>query len=272
MDKKWEILRKKWMGNDNVLFNILDGIKYRETVLIRLPTETRKTTTIRCIKANALKFLAQNFERFNYYHHPYNLYSSLAQFPNLPSMSFNVKVRRQQMDEFNEHYESYIKGYDFLFDIDNEDLKLAYAQMYKLKTMLSEFRVPYTVTFSGGKGFHVRVAYEDFPKYLTEMSYPELSATLKRCAENVNIIHNLNSIDLAIFDLRRIAKAPYSVVYPYYTIALPLSDEQIDNFSLEMVSLPYQLARTKELYKRGTLKRKGTPDGVEAFVRRYTEL
>lgn len=274
VDPGFEALRKKFYQQDNVLFNILDGIKFRETALIRQPTEDLPTSTIRCIKANALRFLAMNFERFRFLRYPFNMYSSVAQFPNMPMMSFNRDQRRRDMDAFNAHYVDYITAYDFLIDIDNTDLTIAYAQAYKCKRIFDTAKVPYTLTFSGNKGFHIRIAYEDFPDWLRQMPPKDLIFALKRFVENFRTVNALYSIDLSIFDLRRIAKVPYSIVYPYYFIALPLSDEQMDNFTLKICSMPYWLTseNIKKLYKRGLLKRPGTPEAFGEMVKRYSDL
>lgn len=265
MDEDFEKLRRQWYKDENVLFNIIDHQKYRETVFIR------KGVAHRCIKANAIKYLVANFSRYHFNEEPFNIYGSLAKFPDLPMFSFNRIQKKQQMNQFNVSFPKYMTTYDFLMDIDNEDLKLAYSTAFKVKRVLDSKKIPYYLIFSGKKGFHFRVDYEDFPQEMKVIKFPELAQKLKRFAENFRAINNLPDIDTSIFDLRRIAKTPYSVVYPYYLVAMPLTDEKFEDFKLSEMSLPYLIERTTELFKRGVLKRKGEPDNFSRLIKEYTE-
>lgn len=273
-DDRFEALRKQYYMSDNVLFSIIDCIKFRECAFIRLETAQRKPVTIRCVKANATHYLRKNFERFDFLTNPFNLYSSLAKFPNMPMFSFNPKIRRDQQDQFNDTFIDYMQSYDFLFDIDNDDLQVAYATAYKVKSIFDAEKIPYSLTFSGNKGWHIRVEYEDFSPELQALPKDELCWTLKRFAENFRSINALPSIDLSIFDLRRIAKTPYSVVYPNYLIALPLSDEDMDNFSLQQCSIVHWLKpeNMAKLFRRGKMKRDGKPEAFGNMVERYLKI
>jgi hypothetical protein len=272
--EKFEELRKQWYMMDDVAFNIIEGMKFREGTFIRLATEKLPTSTIRCIKANAVRYLRMNFERFRFYNHPYNLYASVAKFPNMPMLSFNREKRREEQDQFNAEYLKYMTEYDFLMDIDNTDLRIAYATAYKAKEVFASANIPYTLTFSGNKGFHIRVAYNDFGAELKNLPFTDLITVLKEFAENFRTVNALYSIDTTIFDLRRIAKIPYSIVYPNYFVALPLSDEDMDNFSLPNCSMVYWMKpeNMKRLYKRGTLRREGDPEAFGELVSKYSRL
>ncbi len=266
MNEEFERLRRQWYENDDILFNLLDYTKYRETIFLR------KGCVIRCIKANAVRYLNKNFARYHFFDEPYNLYSSLAIIPNMPRFSFALQEKRQQMDKFNEEFEDYVTGYDLLFDIDNPDLRLAYSTAFKLKAVLDSYHIPYWLIFSGTKGFHFRIDFADFPKWLQIKPVHELVEIFKQFAENVQNELNLPDLDTSIFDIRRIAKVPYSVVYPYYFVALPLSDEQFENFKLKYVTLPYLLNESGlNFHKRGVLKRTGNPDAFGNFVRAYVK-
>jgi hypothetical protein len=252
-DPKFEELRKQYYNSENVMFQLCEGLKYREGVFIRLPTERLKHTTIRCCKMWAVRFIRMNFERYRFQKHPYNVYASVAKYPNMPMLSFNNDRRREEMDDFNKSYWSLMEAYDFLLDIDNADLRIAYATAYKTKQLFASANIPFTLMFSGNKGFHIRVTFEDFPQDMQALPKPELIDILKRFAQNFKAVNGLHSIDLSIFDGRRIAKTCYSVVYPNYLIALPLSDEEMDNFTLEYCSIVHWLKpeNMSKLYRRG---------------------
>lgn len=269
VDEQFERLKKLWYSHYNVKFELVRNLMYREAVFIKI---AEKSAVIRCMKINATPYLDANIKRFKFNEETMNLYGSLGHFPNLPMFSFNMKDKRIQQDDFNKKFLDYMKGFDLLIDIDNEDLQLAYASAVKVKKIFDEYNVPLWLQYSGSKGFHCRIDYIDLPKYMKDMSWVELSEYYKRFAENLRMIEGIPDIDLSVFDLRRIAKTPYSVVYPYYFIALPLSDEEFNNFNLEMVSLPYNLNRIEKIRKRGLLKRKGTSEGILQMFKKYCEV
>jgi len=262
MDEEFESMRKLWYKNENILFNIIESTKYRETAFLG-------EYCVRCMKVNAVRYLQKNFDRNRFFQKPFMIYFSLSKFPNIPMFSFNQQERREQQDEFNTNYLKFITGYDFLFDFDNPNLMLSYSTTYKVKKIFDERKIPYSLIFSGSKGFHIRVHYEDMCDELKSMSFPDLCLLFKTFAENFKLKEKLFDIDLGIFDLRRIAKVPYSIAYPFYFVALPLTDEQFENFSLKQVSLPYLLERTDKLYKRGILKRDGVKGNFKKLIDEY---
>lgn len=263
LDPRFERLRKEWYQTPNVLFNIIDRLKYREAVFLR------KGTVHRCLKINKTDYFHSNAKRYHFYEEPMNLYGSLAHYPNMPMFSHNLKEKREEMDRFNEEYLDYMKGYDFLMDIDNVDIEHAYWTFKQVKKIFDEHKVIYWAQNSGKKGFHIRIDYEDFSPQLKSLSFTELAARFKKFAENFKMINGFDDIDTSIFDLRRIAKTPYSIVYPYYFVAMPLSDEQAENFKLVEYSLPYLISNTHKLFKRGVLKRTGTPQGFDKLLDEY---
>lgn len=263
LDDRFERLRKIWYSSPNVLFNIIDNLKYREAVFLR------KGTVHRCLKINKTDYFHSNAERYHFYNEPMNLYGSLAHYPQLPMFSHNIVEKRKEMDDFNDNFVGYMTKYDFLMDIDNEDLELAYGSLIEIKKIFDDYKVPYFVVFSGKKGFHIRVDYDDFDDELKGLSFDHLAFRLKTFSEKFKLINGFDDIDTSIYDLRRIAKTPYSVVFPYYFVALPLSDEQIKKFKLEWVTLPYLLNKVSNLYKRGNLKRAGTKEAFGKLVNDY---
>lgn len=266
MTGRFERMRRFWYHQPEILFNMVHQLKYRETVFIR------DGCVHRCIKANAVKFLEMNFERYHFHDEPFNVYSSLAWFPDMPMFSFNRQEKREQMDEFNQNFEGYINKYDFLMDIDNPKITQALKTFRLAKRKFDKAKVPYWCLFSGTKGFHIRVDWDDFPKRLKEMPAQELADLFKKFSENFSAINGLDDIDYSIYDLRRISKTPYSIVYPYYFIAMPLTGRQIADFDLKEMSLPYNMTRVHNFNRRGVLKRDGTAEGFDKLIKKYTEV
>ena len=267
MDKEFEKLKSEWYRNDDVMFNIIDRMKYREGVFLR------KNLVHRCLKINKIDYFFKNATRYHFFtKEPFNLYSSLAHYPNLPMFSFNIAEKRKQMDEFNIAFPQYMTGYDFLIDIDNEDLDLAYSSAYKVKQILDRRKIIYWCCFSGKKGWHFRVDFQDFPQEMKELEFSTLAKKFKLFAENLKDIENIPDIDTTIFDLRRIAKTPYSVVYPDYLVALPLTDIQFKDFNIKEMTLRWQLDNDDKLHRRGVIKRAGKKENFMKLINDYTRL
>jgi hypothetical protein len=76
-------------------------------------------------------------------------------------------------------------------------------------------------------------------------------------------IDGITSLDDSIFDSRRVLKLPYS--FCLGNIVLPLDDEQIENFSIELVK-PENVLSTMQIKDRGLLERHSdqTPEQARA--------
>lgn len=264
-----EKLRIKWYHSTYVIFELVNALKYRETVFMA----TNKKLTHRCLKINAVKFLNMNFDRYDFFNTAYmfNIYQSVARFPDMPMFSFNPETKREEQALFNVEFKRYIKAYDFFVDIDNKDLDQAYTSATKLKALFDDYKIPYTCNWSGSKGFHFKILYEDLPDKLKSLSWDELVHLFSVLAYELKIYSSVNDIDMRVYDLRRLQKAPYSVVYPYYYVVLPLSDEQFKHFKLEMVTLPVLMEDLGSIKKRGLLVRDGDPDNFLTLIKSLAE-
>lgn len=272
MDIEFEKLRKRWYQEENVIFNIQSNLKYKETCFYRPPSINKNSVMNRPLKCNAVTYIYQNMERYHFFEEPMNIYHSLAHLPNLPMMAFSIPKKEKQMEEFNSKFYSYVTGWDFLIDVDNKDLTLSYSTSTKIKDILDKFGVPYTLRFSGKKGFHFVIEYQDIPTELRELGFNNMVEKIKQFAINMKEKEKLFDWDLSVIELRRICKTPYSVVYPHYLVALPLSDNQFENFKIRDMSLPILLEQVDKLYLRGNLKRKGSPDGFYKLIVKYLNI
>lgn len=265
MDKQHlETMKKQWYNTDAIAFEMIKCMKHRESVFIA----TNRRMTHRMLKINAVRYLYKNFEKYEMYSsdNEYNIYNSVAHFPELPMASWKWSEKQEQMAKFNANFLDYMTGYDFFLDLDNPDIKKVHEATTEVKTFFDFFEVPYYLIFSGKKGFHICVDFEDFPSKLKQMNYNRLARLFKIFAYELKLIYNIDEIDTSIFDLRRIKKVPYSVVYPDYNIALPLSDEEFDNFKIEDVSIKNLLPKAQSFKKRGLLKRKGNPKNLLKLI------
>ena len=258
--KEFEDMTEKWYATESIAYEMINTMKLRESVFIA----TNRRATQRCLKINAVRFLFMNFKRYKAFEddYQYNIYHSVSHFPNLPMFSFKWDDKKEQMAKFNLEYETLMTGYDFFLDLDNENLELVYSSTKVAKELFDKFKIIYNLVFSGKKGFHINVEYKDLPKAFMQIEYKKLARLFKLFAYELKICKNIRDIDTSIFDLRRIKKVPYSVVYPYYNIALPLSNEQFDNFSFKEMNIANWIDRTNEIKQRGLLTRVGSPENL----------
>lgn len=262
-------LRQKWYSSPFVLFQIVQSLKGREGSFLedktKSPLFTKKATAVRGIKAHNSEFLLKNFDAYNFYEKPYNIYFSLATFEGMPMMSFAPEERRKQSKEFFNKggFSLAWVGYDFVLDLDNDDFKVAHEDAKKLKKILDEYGLPYSVKFSGSRGFHFFISDKNiFPQNL-KLSEKVLLA--EKMATNLREIENIKSIDLVIYQPQRILKVPYSL--EGYNVALPLNDQQFDNFKIEDVRVD-QVLKNVKIMNRGLLERPKKKDPVE-FIKMY---
>jgi intein/homing endonuclease len=124
---------------------------------------------------------------------------------------------------------------------------------------------------SGTKGFHLVIPFENLPPQLKSLPLPEMCAIIKQLAYELKIYWGLKDLDMKIYDLRRIWKTPYSVVYPYYYVAMPLSDEQFEHFRLEDVWLPNLIDKADSVRDRGLMTRERPAENLMKFIRHVAE-
>jgi len=264
-----EKLKRLWYNTDSIAFEIINAIKYRETAFI--PVNKQTNIANRYLKINAVRYLSKNFFRFGFFetNKLYNLYNTISVLPNMPMFSFKPEEKKLEQKEFSENFEKYITKYDLFFDIDmeeGEDFNLVYSSTYRLKKLLDDYKIKYSLFFSGNKGFHLKVYYDDFPEQFKKISFDKLAYLFKTFAFTLKRFYKIPNLDLKIFDLKRLSKTAYSVVYPYYYVALPLTDEQFDNFSFNEVFLPNLIDKTDSMRQRGLLIRAGEPENLLSLM------
>jgi len=279
--EKLEMLRKQWYMDKNVIHNIIDALKFREGAFLQLREEGRDFM-MRYLKINHSDYFYKNAQRYRFFECRMNLYNTLAKLPNMPMFSFSKVQKDKDTKEYGEgQYHKDITSFDFMIDIDSsfgkentdlEPLQFAHHETMEIKKIFDDYDIPYWLKFSGQKGFHVMVDSTDYPEEFKKMSIPDLAELFKKVVHNFKMVNDFRFIDEGVFDTKRLSKTAYSVTYPFYFVAYPLTDEELKTFSLKMVSLPYLITKTKDLFQRRTCKRKGNPDGFLKFIKDYENL
>jgi hypothetical protein len=227
---------------------------------------------VKCLQDRELAFIEKNMQkptyRYNIAHHhshlialmehfgilekseQYNLYHSLALLKDIPLMSFAPGLRIKQQEALKDSFSEHCVGWDWGIDIDSEKgtLEDAYDSLKGLKRELDKRKVPYHVKFSGARGFHVVIPSEYLPK--TE-DYTERVKVCGTITDNLKAAYNY-CFDTRVYDIKRLWKLPYS--WDRGHIALPLTDQQIDHWTLD-TCLPENVLYQTKIFNRGLLLR-----------------
>lgn len=252
-DKTIDPFREFWYSQKAALYEIAKQCQYREVIFL---DKSHVSMPVRCIFLYKHEHLLNHFREFHFDQRAYNIYISCARFRNTPIFSFNFAERRQQMNEFSgfgcePSYPKHWAGYDFFMDFDSDkplDILPAWQDCQKAKDMLDHYQVPYIVTFSGKKGFHLRIPYEYLPQSL-ELG---IVTFCKILGESIHEKLDLKTLDIGVFDERRILKVPYS--YDEGNVCLPLTDHQFDNFDIREMKAKNVISDLK-IFNRGNLMR-----------------
>jgi hypothetical protein len=238
--------RKSWYQTF-VILEMVKCLQHHETAFITAKEEKKSRLNIRYLFSERMDYLNMHFKATNFFNRNLNIYKSLASFlPNkIPIFSYNLGKRLEEpaYKDFNENYQKYCENYSFLIDFDCKEY-INYADALKdakkIKEILDEFNLPFSLCASSFKGFHFHIEGRFFPKDNRKDWLKKRLMLFQEIAYNLQGIYNIKGIDLSIFDAKRIHALPYSMKGDG-AVVLPLSDEQFNNFKPEMVSSDYVL-------------------------------
>jgi len=250
---------KNYYGNVEISNNIINAMRFRANAFLNVTNDFK--FNVHNIVVNSTDHILKNMYRFYFYERRYNLYSSVARYDfsrlnsehKIPPFSFNLEKRKKQGELFNKINDEYVFGYDFVLDFDvKESYEKTYNDVKLIKNQYDVYGVPYILRFTGS-GFHIIVPYKYLPDW-DIVSYPD---KLRKIALSLKNIYDINSLDLGIYDLRRVIKTAYSVDMKTGYVCLPLSDIEFERFNPEYAR-PSNIIRMPDLYFRNSLIRQGT--------------
>jgi len=256
-----DISRQEYYKNIDLRFEIIHQLKHRETMFIPFDSNNNAKPPIRWLNASCLKFLDKHFERYGFLDEKMNIYNSLATYKDFPMFSYNWRIKSQEQEIWLKEFIHHIEKYDCFIETDCKKIDIAKSDILKVKKFLDEHKVRYSIKFSGSKGFHIIIEYDDFsfiplPIFVDDESKPDYVKLFKLINLRLKTMLGADTIDTSISDIKRVCKTAYTWDVKSGLIAYPLTDAQLDNFSTVMV-MPRNVIRYNN-HKRGLLWRNHT--------------
>lgn len=151
-------------------------------------------------------------------------------------------------------------GWDFIIDIDSENIDISKVVARNIIELIEEYGIEkYYIKYSGGKGFHIAIPWEIFPKEIeierkdefineeTRKLFPDLARDLALYISNkiedkllkeLNYKFNLNlNSPYEIVEIDTVAIAPRHLIRMLYSInektgrlSIPLEEKDIEKF------------------------------------------
>lgn len=250
--------------NSYVQVNLVQSAKFRETAFLNFDNLPNGRNII----VRDVMELLKNMKYYHFFSRKYNIYSSVARFDfakmrrdtGFPPFSFHPKIRATQRTQFNEIAKDYIIAYDLVldFDIKNDNFDECYSDVSLVKNQFDIKKIPYILKFSGN-GFHIIIPN----KYLPERT--DKPKFCKDFASEISQIYDLSTLDLSIFDARRVIKTPYSLDVKTGYVCFPLSNREFDTFSKDMC-LPDNVMASNIFLKNSGI-REGLSDAFRNYIK-----
>jgi hypothetical protein len=255
--------RNTWYDHaiDSVAANLAD----RETVMLGTSNDG-SGFTVRCIKAYRRDFLENNMRAMHFMERMLNLYHSVAKVRDMPMFSYNMHERMQQQRLFSDNFDdAHWHDYELFIDCDLDKaatIERGWREAWLIVQLFRDYGIPYQLIASSSKGVHIVVDGKHF-----KGSPKEKLIHHKRFVGSIKELWDMQSVDMNVYDPRRIRKAPYSYDVNTGAIALPLTDD-------EFASLPESRdiltpSRAVECLGRGLLER---PKDRDKWRSLYEEL
>ena len=230
----WEIA-KMWYGRGVVKYNLLPQFWQREqSVRIRRKHKDgihwKRNMYMGTLKG--FDYLMKRWGLIDHSTDGFELYSSVGEIHNDDFMS----MKRPDDAFFDNHY--------YFFDLDGNTLVHAYKDAMKLHDLFAEYGIDHSITFSGRKGFHVRVPRDQITVQDPFWDYNyEIASVIKN-------LNGIKSMDL-VYQQDKVLKAAYTLDFTGddVTVVYPMNETELDRFDLGMVL--FDRARYYSIKNRG---------------------
>ncbi|MGM0495429.1 MAG: hypothetical protein ACQERX_02080 [Bacillota bacterium] len=241
-EKERKYLMREWYLNLEIQHKIIQSTQQRETAFLLSSAEKNQTKAVnlRYVSMNKTMDLSyqiqQTFKIYDNEPRLYNIYYSIAHFKRFfPYFKFG-KERRQSIEKWTKHIMCKTIDYvDLFIDIDtNKDsFKAGKETTKKLMDFFDKYNITYQVRMSG-KGFHIVCDGRQFiPLNLNITEDLDDDKSIMNVYYKIaEYLHKEYSelIDLAVYDLRRVTKANYSLVHYMEELKIVLPFQNHEEF------------------------------------------
>ena len=258
-----------------ILYELIHQLRYRELFFLPYKEDVdgklKSKLPIRWMNAQYINMLKRHWKEYGFFHKKMNIYGSLAHYRDFPMFSYDWTVKAQQQKLWLKRFHNHVKGYDSFLETDSPSIGEAWADAREIKKFYDEFLISYSLRFSGSKGFHFIVRYQDFAhlpvkifdkKFMEKtilqimselpLKFDELFKSLdlvtlfKLIAIKLKGVLGADTMDTAVQDVKRVVKLAYSLDVKSGLIAYPLDDEMFLNFQKDDL----KPANVLRIYKR----------------------
>lgn len=240
--------REVWFIKDQKIQKLADELWKKQGVQYKISNFAAKRTIFlnNTIEREQMeKVFYYNVEKTSTIISPLSFFESVAKFdlknPEFKEMRKNTPLhdneKRKKLTEYmNENFLNLIVGYDIIFDFDTSDVNSteSYDNAKKMKDLLQKMRIPFSINFSGSKGFHIRIKSD-----LVNQACPEFLDYIRENTTNIrNVFNKLEDfaksnwikIDMWLYnwDLRGLIRVEWSVHQATGSVAKPLKNTEFD--------------------------------------------
>jgi len=147
----------------------------------------------------------------------------------------------------------------------NKSLEKSHHIAEKIGKIYDDFGVPFSMIFSGKKGFHFRICWEHLKEISNEDPFEAVTISKAMAEALANKVGFEFGSDIdSIYDIRRVARVPYSVHPDTGLIALPLSCRGFEKFNASQFK-PEFVLREYRLKNRGLKIKPGIQGAMETM-------
>lgn len=256
--------RKTYYSNLLVRFNMINSVNLpaREVSVFRSNEEIKEkhyVPRIPCLRAGNVDMLLKLMEIYGVLDPKLNrtIYASASfiwwEYLGL-AINQDHYITDNEITERNKlwavKFDKAMRGQDFILDFDSPKLETAFNDTLKVCDYFEELHLPYSVNFSGKKGFHVRL-----DGYLIRESWVKAKVTPSSLQEAYSYVADglknmlkLETLDKSTLSKRQPVRVPYSLHSSGY-VCLPLDAGQMDILKSKSVDQVYEMAKPENVLK-----------------------
>ena len=216
----------KFYSDKRILFEIVKYLENRELCF---------DAKIRWLLASKIDSLLYHFYFYQIFENPKSFYRGLTSLKTREKPPHSPGEKTRWQDNYwtsakNPAFYEHISGYDMVLDIDAKDWKESYKDAKKIFDYFNKFKIKFTIQFSGKKGFHFSIPFEEFKDLIKPFSPDNCVLFSKAIYLDLKDKLKLKKIDPVIYSLTRYIKIPYSLDARNNKVILPLSNKEFLDF------------------------------------------